>query len=80
LVPSLVVGRWFEVVAARRSARPRKPSDRGDDPADTAVTAEVLKTDFFGPYADVRLRATEGIVVTARCPGHLVPAIGTASD
>ena len=42
--------------------------------------AEVLKTDFFGPYADVRLRAPEGIVVTARCPGHLVPAIGTASE
>ena len=44
------------------------------------MTAEVLKTDFFGPYADVRLRAPEGIVVTARCPGHLVPAVGTASD
>lgn len=46
------------------------------DAADADVSAEVLQIDFFGAYTEVRLRAPGGIVLTARCPGHLAPAVG----
>lgn len=46
------------------------------DAADADVNAEVLRIDFFGAYADVRLRAPGEIVLTARCPGHLAPVAG----
>jgi iron(III) transport system ATP-binding protein len=46
------------------------------DSTAAAVSAEVLTTDFFGPYAEIRLRTPDGTILTARCPGHLVPGIG----
>ncbi|GAA1854785.1 ABC transporter ATP-binding protein [Pseudonocardia ailaonensis] len=43
---------------------------------DAGMIAEVLDVAFYGPYAEVRARTTEGTVVRARCPGHLVPEPG----
>jgi len=41
-----------------------------------AATAEVIGIDYFGPYAVVRVRTADGLVVNARCPGHLLPGVG----
>lgn len=40
------------------------------------VPADVLHVDFYGHDAVVRLDVAQAGEVTARCPGHLLPAVG----
>jgi iron(III) transport system ATP-binding protein len=47
------------------------------DGASGDVAAEVRDIDFYGHDAVVRLRVPRAGEVTARCPGHLLPAVGS---
>jgi iron(III) transport system ATP-binding protein len=60
--------------ATRMLVRPEQVLLTGT--ADATVVAEVLAVEFYGFYADVRLRTPDGLAVSARCPGHLVPTVG----